>query len=207
MTSTEQHASWSFSPIVFFLFHSRFAKKLAFIASLETLVGSILLPRNLWSRSIGPMCLFVRSSVCPSICIVSKIAIHSIVQTTPHNTSRNLVIWREKSRWNYIVVNPNEGAKCRWGMWKLATFDKWPYRGNGTIRYTCAWRVSTKVTLYQMTTCWWPWLTPKPMGHKYIALYGRAYEFDVVLMCLSVFIFSVFACACFILLSDSLTQL
>jgi len=53
----------------------------------------------------------------------TKTAKHRITQTTPHDSPRTLVIWRQRSPRNSTGVTPYEGAECRWGGSKSATFD------------------------------------------------------------------------------------
>jgi len=48
-----------------------------------------------------------------------------IAQRMPHNSPVTLVLWCQTCWWNLNGITPNEGTKCRWGWWKLATFGKW----------------------------------------------------------------------------------
>jgi len=72
----------------------------------------------------------VSVSVCLSVCLSdtsrcsTKTAKRRITQTTPHDTPGTLVFRRQKSPRNSIGVTPHEGAKCRWGGSKSATFDQ-----------------------------------------------------------------------------------
>jgi len=65
-------------------------------------------------------------SVCVCVClsvtsrISTKTAKQRITQTTPHY----LVFWCQRSPRNSTGVTPYEGAECRWGGSKSATFDK-----------------------------------------------------------------------------------
>ena len=54
----------------------------------------------------------------------AKTAKHRITQTTPHDSAVTLVFCRQRSPRNSTGVTPYEGAKCRWGGSKSATFDK-----------------------------------------------------------------------------------
>ena len=65
-------------------------------------------------------------SVCPSVTSRSstKTAKRRITQTTPHNSPGTLVFGCQRSPRNSTGVTPYEGAKCRWGGSKSATFDK-----------------------------------------------------------------------------------
>jgi len=54
----------------------------------------------------------------------TKTAKRRITQTTPHDSPGTLVFWRERSPRNSTGVTPYEGAECRWGGSKSATFDK-----------------------------------------------------------------------------------
>ena len=70
------------------------------------------------------LCPSVRLSVRPSVRPSTKTAKRRITQTTPHDSPRTLVFWRQRSPGNSTGVTLYEGAKCRWGDWKSATFDK-----------------------------------------------------------------------------------
>jgi len=74
--------------------------------------------------SHGPVS--VRPSVRPSVTSRSstKTAKHGITQTTPHDSTGTLVFWRQRSPRNSTGVSPYEGAECRWGGSKSATFDQ-----------------------------------------------------------------------------------
>ena len=70
--------------------------------------------------------------VCPSVGLPVRLsdtsrvktAKHRITQTTPHDSPRTLVFWCQRSPRNSTWVTPYEGAGCRWGGSKSATFDK-----------------------------------------------------------------------------------
>jgi len=56
----------------------------------------------------------------------TKTAKRRITQTTPHVTPGSLVFCCQRSPRNSIRVTPYEGAECKWGGSKSATFDKLP---------------------------------------------------------------------------------
>ena len=66
------------------------------------------------------VCLSVRLSV-TSRCS-TKTAKRRITQTTPHDSPGTLVFWSQRSPRNSTAVTPYEGAECRWGGSKSATF-------------------------------------------------------------------------------------
>ena len=72
--------------------------------------------------SHGPMSV----CLCPSVTSRSstKTAKRRITQTTPHDSPGSLVFWCQRSPRNLTGVTPYEGAECRWGRSKSATFDK-----------------------------------------------------------------------------------
>ena len=74
--------------------------------------------------SHGPVSVSV--SVCLSVTSRSstKTAKHTITQTTPHDSRGTLVFWCQRSPRNSTGVTPYEGAECRWGGSKSATFDE-----------------------------------------------------------------------------------
>jgi len=74
--------------------------------------------------SHGPVS--VRLSVCPSVtCRCStKTAKRRITQTTSHDSPKSLVFCCQRSLRNSTGVTPYEGAECRWGGSKSATFDQ-----------------------------------------------------------------------------------
>jgi len=47
-----------------------------------------------------------------------------IAQTMSHDNPGTLGFWCQRSQQNSNGGTPNGGTKCRWGMLKLATFDK-----------------------------------------------------------------------------------
>jgi len=67
-------------------------------------------------------------SVCPSVTSRSstKTAKRRITQTTPHDTQGTLVFWCQRSPQNSTGVTLYEGAECRWGGSKSATFHIYP---------------------------------------------------------------------------------
>ena len=73
------------------------------------------------------LCPFVCLSVCLSVSVTSrsstKTAKQRITQTTPHDNPVTLVFWCQRSPRNSTAVTPYEGAECRWGGSKSATFD------------------------------------------------------------------------------------
>ena len=76
------------------------------------------------SRGPVSVCLSVR--LCPSVTSRSftKTAKQRITKTTPHDTPKTPVFWCQRSPRNSTGVTPYEGAECRWGGSKSATFDK-----------------------------------------------------------------------------------
>ena len=66
----------------------------------------------------------VRLSVRPSQIGVLLKKKRRITQTTPHNSPGSLVFWCQRSPRNSTGVTSYEGAECRWGGSKSATFDK-----------------------------------------------------------------------------------
>jgi len=82
------------------------------------------------------LCIRGPVSVCPSVCLPvrpsvtsrcsTKTAKRRITQTTPRDTAGTLVSWCQRSPRNSTRVTPYEGAECRWGGSKSATFDKYP---------------------------------------------------------------------------------
>jgi len=71
-------------------------------------------------------------SVCVCVCLSvtsrcsTKTAKRRITQTTPHDSPGTLVFRCERSPRNSTGVTPYEGAECRWGGSKSATFDIYP---------------------------------------------------------------------------------
>jgi len=82
------------------------------------------------------LCPSVSVSVCQSVCLSvsvcvtsrcsSKTAKRKITQTTPHDTPGTLVFCCQRPPRNSTGVTPYEGAECRWGGSKSATFDIYP---------------------------------------------------------------------------------
>ena len=65
-------------------------------------------------------------SVCLSVTSRSstKTVKRRITLTTPHDSPGTLVFWCQRSPRNSTAVTPYEGAECRWGGSKSATFDE-----------------------------------------------------------------------------------
>ena len=65
-------------------------------------------------------------SVCPSVTsrCSTKTAKRRITQTRPHDSPGTLVFRSQRSPRNSTGVTPCEGAECRWGGSKSATFDQ-----------------------------------------------------------------------------------
>ena len=67
--------------------------------------------------------------LCLSVCLSvtsrssTKTAKRRITQTTPHDSPGTLVFRCQRSPRNSTGVTPYEGAECRWGRSKSATFD------------------------------------------------------------------------------------
>jgi len=72
------------------------------------------------------LCLSVRPSVCLSVTsrCSTKTAKRRITQIPPHDRRWTLVYCCQRSPRNSTGVIPYEGAECRWGGSKSATFDK-----------------------------------------------------------------------------------
>jgi len=72
--------------------------------------------------------------LCPSVSVSVRLSVtsrsstetakHRITQTTPRDSPGSLVFWRQRSPRNSTGITPYEGAECRWGGSKSATFDK-----------------------------------------------------------------------------------
>ena len=75
--------------------------------------------------SHGPVSVSVCLSVSVSVTsrCSTKMAKQRITQTTPHDSSGTLVFCRQRSPRNSTGVTPYDGAECRWGGSKSATFD------------------------------------------------------------------------------------
>jgi len=73
--------------------------------------------------SVG-LCLSVSVRLSVTSRSSTKTAKRSITQRTPHDTPGSLVFWCQRSPRNSTEVAPYEGAECRWGGSKSATFDK-----------------------------------------------------------------------------------
>jgi len=82
------------------------------------------------ARCYASAVLAMALSVCPSVCpsVISrcstKTAKRRIAQTTPHDSPGTLVFCCQRSTRNSTGVTPYEGAECRWGGSKSATFDQ-----------------------------------------------------------------------------------
>jgi len=65
-------------------------------------------------------------SVCPSQVgvLLKRLNVGSHKLITPHDSAGNLVFWCQRSPRNSTGVTPYEGAECRWGGSKSATFDQ-----------------------------------------------------------------------------------
>ena len=65
--------------------------------------------------------------LCLSVSVTSRSSTKTdkqrITRTTPHDSPGTLVFWCQRSPWNSTGIIPYEGAKCRWGGSKSATFD------------------------------------------------------------------------------------
>ena len=101
-------------------------------SSLASIKSRLVFTARCYASAVLAMglCLYVsvRPSVRPSVTSRSstKTAKRKITQTTPHDTPGTLVFWRQRSPRNLTRVIPYEGAECRWGGSKSATFDKYP---------------------------------------------------------------------------------
>ena len=96
--------------------------------------GVVLVPLPFFYRAM--LCIRGTShgpvSVCLCLCLClsvtsrcsTKTAKRRITQTTPHDTPGTLVFLCQRSPRNSTGVTPYEGAECRWGGSKSATFDK-----------------------------------------------------------------------------------
>jgi len=73
--------------------------------------------------SHGPVSVCLSVSVSVTSRSSTKTAKRRITQTTPHDTPKTLVFWCQRSPRNSTGVTPYEGAECRWGGSKSATFD------------------------------------------------------------------------------------
>ena len=94
-------------------------------------------PTDLWPSIFTARCYasaVLAMGLCPCLCLSvsatsrcsTKTAKCRITQTTPHDTPGTLVFWCQRSPRNSTGVTPYEGAECRWGGSKSATFDKYP---------------------------------------------------------------------------------
>ena len=74
--------------------------------------------------SHGPVSVSQSVSVSVTNPCSTKMAKRRITKITPHDSSGTPVFWGQRSPRNSTVVIPHEGAQCRWGGSKSATFDK-----------------------------------------------------------------------------------
>jgi len=85
------------------------------------------------------LCLFVSVCVCLSVTsrCSTKTAVRRITHTTSQDSPGTLVFWRQRSPRNSTGVTLYEGAKCRWGRSKSAT---WQITGciSKTVQDTCS---------------------------------------------------------------------
>jgi len=71
------------------------------------------------------VCLCVCLSVCRARYCIKRLRLkYRITQTTQHDSLRTQGFCRQRSARNSNGVILNEGAKCRWGRLKPATFNK-----------------------------------------------------------------------------------
>jgi len=91
-------------------------------------IGSSVFTARCYASAVLVRALCLCPCPCPSVTSRSstKTAKRMITQTTPHDTTGTLVFWNQRSPRNSTGVTPCdcEGAKCRWGGLKSATFDK-----------------------------------------------------------------------------------
>ena len=70
------------------------------------------------------LCLSVSVFVSVTSRCSTKTAKRRITKTTAHDTPVTLVFWCQRFPRNSTGVTPYEGAECRWGGSKSATFDQ-----------------------------------------------------------------------------------
>jgi len=68
----------------------------------------------------------VSVSVCLSVCLSQVGVLLKRLNVGSHDSPGTLVFWCQRSPRNSTGVTPYEGAECRWGGSKSATFDKYP---------------------------------------------------------------------------------
>jgi len=74
--------------------------------------------------SHGPVSVCLSVSVSVTSRSSTKTARRRITQTTAHDSPETLVFCCHRSPRNSTGVTPYEGAECRWGVSKSATFDE-----------------------------------------------------------------------------------
>jgi len=87
---------------------------------------TVFITARCYASAVLAMGLCPSVSVCLSVTsrYSTKTAKGRITQTTPHDTPGTLVFWCQRSPRNSTGVTPYEGAECRWGGSKSATFDQ-----------------------------------------------------------------------------------
>ena len=90
-----------------------------------TTATSVVFTARCYASAVLAVGLCTSVCLCPSVtsqCNTNS-AKHRITQTTPHDSPGTLVSDAKDPR-NSTGVTPYEGAECRWGGSKSATFDK-----------------------------------------------------------------------------------
>ena len=121
-------------------FHNKSTRRRHHASFCETFDVSSHTTRHPHHESFYRAMLYIRGtshgpvSVCPSVCLSvclsvtsrcsTKTAKRRITQATPHDSAGTLVSWCQRSPRNSTGVTPYEGAECRWGGSKSATFDQ-----------------------------------------------------------------------------------
>ena len=78
--------------------------------------------------SHGPVSVSQSVSVSVTNPCSTKMAKRRITKITPHDSPGTLVFWWQRTPRNSTAVIPYEGAKCKWGGSKSATFENsWLY--------------------------------------------------------------------------------
>ena len=92
----------------------------------KTIVSVLFTARSYASAVLAMgLCL----SVCLCLSVTSRCSTKTAkrrITQTPHDTPGTLVFWCLRSPQNSTGVTPYEGAECRWGGSKSATFDIYP---------------------------------------------------------------------------------
>ena len=97
------------------------------------LFTAVVRPRptaGLWFTARCYASAVLAMGLCPSVCLSvtsrcsTKTAKRRITQTTPHDSPGTLVFWCQRCPRNSTGVTSYEGAECRWGGSKSATFDE-----------------------------------------------------------------------------------